>query len=448
MVDVRLPDGTIVRNVPEGITQSELMRRVRKLDEPSVGAADAFVRGAANTILDTVLNTPNVAVRLASEAGLTPQRGRAGPLEAVAEAIRVTTGGRIDPLEAAETFAQTRGRAIDTPRAADVIASLETASQVPGAVVRGEPLDLGQRFQQARTREQVTDLQASAEQPLATVLGEMGATGALLAGGRAGLGLRAQPGLKVPAAVQPRFTDLTTKMIKGLQKAGVNLARGGKKAAEVGLEGAVVALFQEGDPVATASYGAGAQAAGSLSLFMLEKPFRRLLPTVATATVASQIFQAVAPGDRNVFDAFDFAIDKVILAFGLGITSGLAGSGRLRGLAAERAPILADAITAVPRGALLNRLSEFTSEAERGEDLLFRITRKIETDPDFFSPGEMDQLGRALTSKKKDALGRTVAKLSKNRKFREKLEALDPPSQPPRRQAPRAPRPTVSQRPR
>ena len=27
-MDVRLPDGTIITNVPEGITQSELMRRV------------------------------------------------------------------------------------------------------------------------------------------------------------------------------------------------------------------------------------------------------------------------------------------------------------------------------------------------------------------------------------------------------------------------------------
>jgi hypothetical protein len=35
-MDVRLPDGTIITNVPEGTTQSELMRRVGLMAEPSV----------------------------------------------------------------------------------------------------------------------------------------------------------------------------------------------------------------------------------------------------------------------------------------------------------------------------------------------------------------------------------------------------------------------------
>lgn len=50
-MDVRLPDGTIVRNVPEGTTRAQLMSRVSKGSSSrggALGALDAFGRGVAD----------------------------------------------------------------------------------------------------------------------------------------------------------------------------------------------------------------------------------------------------------------------------------------------------------------------------------------------------------------------------------------------------------------
>lgn len=54
MPDVKMPDGTIIRNVPEGTTRAQLMARVSKAQSDNtarntpVGALDAFGRGAAD----------------------------------------------------------------------------------------------------------------------------------------------------------------------------------------------------------------------------------------------------------------------------------------------------------------------------------------------------------------------------------------------------------------
>jgi hypothetical protein len=62
-MDVRLPDGTIVTNVPEGITQSELLRRLGKSTSKETtpppekstlgGMAAEAAKGAVRGIADT-----------------------------------------------------------------------------------------------------------------------------------------------------------------------------------------------------------------------------------------------------------------------------------------------------------------------------------------------------------------------------------------------------------
>lgn len=95
-MDVRLPDGTIVTNVPEGITQSELMRRVGLMPKPSAPApatskpagfslgdiASSFGIGAVGSTkaLTDVAGAGNVASAGLSQgieslqAGMTPER--------------------------------------------------------------------------------------------------------------------------------------------------------------------------------------------------------------------------------------------------------------------------------------------------------------------------------------------------------------------------------------
>lgn len=372
--------------------------------EDDVGFGEAFTRAGVLR----VLGIPESVLRQLTPDMQRSILGTPGLIEVAGQLINRMTGGAVDPVAAG-------------PQARETI---ESALSGENILAGGEAV-LGRDFSEAQQRQQEMNRRAAEQQPFATAAGEMVGAGVELATGRAGLGIRARPGrMTPPPSVQPQFNDIISKSVRGLRDTGVKVGRAGQKAGEVGLEGAVLAVLDDGDPVATAGLAAAAQAGGSASLFLLERPLIRLLPTVATATVGSLIFQAVAPGDRNVFEATDFAVDKIILAVGLGTLSGLAGAGRLQGIAAERAPILADAINAVPRGALLSRLSEFTRESERGENTLFRITDKMRTNPGFFTPGEADRLGRAMNSKKKDALAKAVDQMRRSASFRNKLDDL------------------------
>src|SRR5512144_3022644 len=56
-MDVRMPDGTIIANVPEGTTQEEVMRRYRLLGQPEGNDEGAFQAGVigAGRAIDQVL---------------------------------------------------------------------------------------------------------------------------------------------------------------------------------------------------------------------------------------------------------------------------------------------------------------------------------------------------------------------------------------------------------
>lgn len=76
MPDVRMPDGTIIRNVPEGTTKSQLMARLQKQQsmeqnakpyDDSKVALSSVVKGFA-AIPDAVLNTPSNLINLGKSA--------------------------------------------------------------------------------------------------------------------------------------------------------------------------------------------------------------------------------------------------------------------------------------------------------------------------------------------------------------------------------------------
>ncbi len=50
MPDVRLPDGTIVQNVPDGVTQSELISRLQKANHPSASSLGVSVKQSGNDL--------------------------------------------------------------------------------------------------------------------------------------------------------------------------------------------------------------------------------------------------------------------------------------------------------------------------------------------------------------------------------------------------------------
>lgn len=64
-MDVKLPDGTVIENVPDGTTQSDLMARVAKMRGPST--TDVVVNAANKGIAglpDAILNTPQNLINL------------------------------------------------------------------------------------------------------------------------------------------------------------------------------------------------------------------------------------------------------------------------------------------------------------------------------------------------------------------------------------------------
>lgn len=88
-MDVRLPDGTIVTNVPEGITQSELMRRVGMMGKPTgpagfslgdLGASFGIGALGSTKALTDVAGAENIASSKLSQGiqglqtGMTPER--------------------------------------------------------------------------------------------------------------------------------------------------------------------------------------------------------------------------------------------------------------------------------------------------------------------------------------------------------------------------------------
>ena len=81
-MDVRLPDGTIVTNVPEGITQSELMRRVGMMSEPAAPKPEPTFMQRAGTALGRGLEAvpesgAGIGFGVKSALGMTPEASAA-----------------------------------------------------------------------------------------------------------------------------------------------------------------------------------------------------------------------------------------------------------------------------------------------------------------------------------------------------------------------------------
>jgi hypothetical protein len=185
--------------------------------------------------------------------------------------------------------------------------------------------------------------------------------------------------------------ELTHKVIAS------QLPRGLSRAAETGLEGAVLAVLDEGDPVQTAALAAGSQAAGSLFLTMA-KPLvssgPRLLSTVALGTVAIQLFKQATPGgqDRSL-ESFETATFKVLPTIALGMIAASAGFGRVSGPLKENLPKIADAITGIPRGALVSTLKDLAKD-DTGNTAT--VLETFSSDPGAYGPGAMLRLQKAL----------------------------------------------------
>lgn len=385
--------------------------------ESKGGGGDAFFRAGVEQFANNATQLPSLLLNLAANSSLNPARLLPPDSE-----IR-------DQLTPALT-----DRTIPLPTGQQVVAGMQAGAQVPGALLRGENANLSQRFDQSL----VAGEQLAQEHPTAAMLGRGAGDAATLITGRAPIVSARAPALaakratlekvareklKLPDEIEEQVTDVVSRrIVPFLQSTGRQTARAGSKAAGVGLEGATLALLDQQDPEQMFWFGAAGQTVGSASLFLVEKPIKRLLPFVATAWVASEMFKAVAPGDQNFFESKDFAIHKAVAAFGLGTAAALSGAGRLRGPTAERFPKMLDAITAAPRGAILGRINELRTAAEAGNDLPLRAMERYATNQQSFNSNVQNALGRALNSNKEGAFTKEVQRLMRESKaFREAM---------------------------
>lgn len=230
----------------------------------------------------------------------------------------------------------------------------------------------------------------------------------------------------LPHNIKGQFEDVfTEKIVPLFKESAQRLGRGTGKVAETGFEAALFAAINDGDLETAFGLGAGGQAIGSASLFLMEKPTVRLLPAVGIAFVASEMMKAVGPGDQDFFESKDFAIQKTVAALALGLVSGLAGAGRLRGPTAERLPALMDSITSIPRSVITSRMAELTKEGEAGNNAPMMVMQRFATNPSAFTEDQQNALMRAMNNPRQGVFTKEVNRLMGNEDFVRRLEPRD-----------------------
>ena len=209
------------------------------------------------------------------------------------------------------------------PQSTDIVAGFDVFSNLPDVVSRprpetwrlGDPL-LGPAMDEARARDTAGVQERRGEHPVASLVGTGVGDLTTLLVGRAPFAARIReftnPPPRTPTAtagVQAEFQKIVGK--PWFQQ----VERGFRKSAEAGVEAAALALISEGDPVSTAMFVAGGQAAGSASLWLASKPVKRLTPAVLGTMFGMHLLNTAIPGgERNIFNALDTATNKVLAA--------------------------------------------------------------------------------------------------------------------------------------
>ena len=405
-----MPERSIIRDLFPGLTAEETgppasgprsitrdlfpeMGEAGRPAPPPVSAGSAFGRAALNRYLSNLLGIPGLALQGAKKIGLAPESARMP----TPEEIRAGVG----------------------------------AFRTPGPITRlgmpaapPQPVDFGEALagEMAQTR------QAEAEAPTATAAG--GVAGdvltlltarapvkALLRGARAklpGIPMTAEPGIR--RAVQDVFA------LPKVQRLGRGLARAG----ETGLEGAVLAALDDGDPWKTAGIAAGGQAIGSAVLTAIPKTKLGLAVDMAAGVIAWQAFKELIPGGKDrILESTEHEVRKLTFFGVLGAGAAALGARRAspEGILAKNLPRFAEAVTAIPRGAILSMLKDFTREHERGSDLSHRVTGKFAEDPSYFGEEAGKRIGRALRT---GGISAEVNRLMGDVSFRDQVRALYP----------------------
>jgi hypothetical protein len=201
-------------------------------------------------------------------------------------------------------------------------------------------------------------------------------------------------------------------------------ARGAKKSLEAGIEGAVLSILDQGDPLDTAAFAAGGQAAGSLALALgtTKKGLAGLAASAAVTGYGLLMLKEVVPGGRDrILESLESGAEHVAFAGAMGLLAGMLGAGRIRGEFAKDFPRVADAITAFPRGAMISLWKEWAKAPPVTQKNIESTVSMLSADPEYFTADERAQLGRGLKS---GSLAPVLERLSRRPSFRQKLDYI------------------------
>jgi hypothetical protein len=369
-----------------------------RIGDPSFG--QAFGRAALERFINNLLAVPSV----------------------LRDAQKVNPITDVQNILAGQAPKQVLG---STPRVtlSDIRAALDTAGQVPDMVSAGE-LNPVERFRAAQQQQEQAEAARRAQAPFATGAGEVAGDVATLITGRAPISraLTAAPKLKQIGTAGEIFINAAKK-----------LGRGAGRAAEVGLEGAVLATLNGGDPAKTAALAAGGQAFGSLALTLGRVPFKGkglgALAAIGAGTAAIQLFKALTPGGRDrILESAESAAEHVGYEMLVGGLAAIMGAGRVRGSDLSKSfPVvadkIADAISTGLRGPWISLWKDWTKESDKGVNRIEPVLNALAEAPETFTATERNQLKRALTTGEV-SISSVLDRLSRKRSFRGKIGAL------------------------
>lgn len=274
------------------------------------------------------------------------------------------------------------------------------------------------------------------QNPLASGLGSAAGDAAALLAGRGPLvSALARPQIRSI----PELTNLPAGVMRTasrvLNSGGArSLAKAAGRSLETGLEGAALAILNEGDPVESAAYGAAAQMGGTAALGLSKSLLSggvgsaslKLGAAAFAAGSAIQLFKSGTPGGENfLMQSLESGYDKVLLSLIVGATAGAAGAGRLRGtLLAEELPRFADALSAIPRGMLLSKMNEYLASDDANKGTIERVVNQIAADPGYFSPEATAKLERAMTREGVSMLNTINSLIETDGQFRTKFDNI------------------------
>lgn len=434
MPDVRMPDGRIIRNVPEGTTQEELLRRLEIMDaqqqaaptitniptgvpEAEIGFGRPFVRGLGRQSIDNLLGLLRTPPGLLAR----PSIGRRPPARAE------------DVFAAGDTLVQMAGRT--NPALGPVVRPLPPPGELEArqAVAQSSPVEGPvAAFPANQAAQEAISQRFEAEAPGATALGEITGDVLSLIGGRAPLARAGAFNQVVGAGRAFRMAPGARRLLQRAAESDAVqfLARAGGRSLETGIEGLILAAVQDGDPLEMGAIAAGGQAVGSMltPLVSTKGGALGLAATAAGYAALLQLAKQSTPGGRDrILESIETGFDKIILGAGAGLIAGLAGAGRVRGSVggklAQDLPLVADSLSAIPRGAVLSWVeSQLQGGAEARE--AESVVRRLSQNPNFFPPKARDALRQSMTAEDGD-VSATVQRLKdKDPRFRRSLEKL------------------------